>query len=156
MEVKICEECGVHNDINNYECESCGYDLTYTFATDLSKVDKEDNYDEEEVRDIPATVCMPKEKTLVNTNDGHSIVVPINGGTIGRDGNIAKEYFKGNIYVSSNHLNNGYKGGNIVVTDLNSTNGTKKNGFKISPGVETVLLEEDKLTIADLEFIIES
>ena len=39
MEVKICEECGVHNDINNYECESCGYDLTYTFATDLSKVD---------------------------------------------------------------------------------------------------------------------
>ena len=46
MEVKICEECGVHNDINNYECESCGYDLTYTFATDLSKVDKEDNYDD--------------------------------------------------------------------------------------------------------------
>lgn len=107
MEVKICEECGVHNDINNYECESCGYDLTYTFATDLSKVDKENNCDEEEVRNIPVTVCMPKEKTLVNTNDGHSIVVPI-------------------------------------------------NGFKISPGVETVLLEEDKLTIADLEFIIES
>ena len=156
MEVKICEECGVHNDINNYECINCGYDLTYTFATDLNKIDKENICNDKEVSEIPATVCMPKEKFLINTKDGYSITLPINGGTIGRDGNIEKEYFKSNIYVSSNHLNIGYKGSNIVITDLNSTNGTKKNGFKISPGVETILLEDDKLTIADLEFIIRS
>lgn len=155
MEVKICEECGVHNDINNYECKSCGYDLTYTIATDLNKVEEESNY-AKEVRNTPATVCMPKEKTIINIKDGYSIGIPIKGGILGRDGNIDKEYFKNNIYVSSNHLNIEYRGVNIVVTDLNSTNGTKKNGFRISPGVETVFLEEDKLTIADLEFIIKS
>ena len=38
MEVKICEECGVHNDINNYECVLASQDQEAQFPIDLDRV----------------------------------------------------------------------------------------------------------------------
>ena len=42
--------------------------------------------------------------------------------------------------------------GNIVITDLNSTNGTYRNGLKIKPQIEQEIEEGDELRIGRICF----
>ena len=57
--------------------------------------------------------------------------------------------------ISRNHLQLVYnKEGSLHVTDLNSTNGTFLNGFKLNPGEDKILKPKDKLQLAGVNGIL--
>ena len=54
--------------------------------------------------------------------------------------------------VSRMHAKFTSKEGKVYLTDLNSTNGTFKNGLRLSPGESTLLEREDEVRLGKLEF----
>ena len=41
-EIRVCENCNHHNDINNLECEKCGFDLSFVIPIDESELEKQE------------------------------------------------------------------------------------------------------------------
>ena len=54
--------------------------------------------------------------------------------------------------VSRMHAKFTDRDGKIYLTDLNSTNGTFKNGLRLNPGEATLLEREDEVRLGRLEF----
>ena len=40
-EIRVCENCNHPNDINNLECENCGFDLSFVIPIDESELVKQ-------------------------------------------------------------------------------------------------------------------
>ncbi len=55
--------------------------------------------------------------------------------------------------VSRLHAEIRRNGNGISIADLNSTNGTKVNGINLVPGEECMLYNNDKISLADVDFI---
>lgn len=55
--------------------------------------------------------------------------------------------------ISRRHVKFTREGGNIYMTDLNSTNGTFKNGFRLEPNTSELLEPGDEIRLGKLKFI---
>ena len=93
--------------------------------------------------------CSP---CLVNTQTGEADIIEKLPHIIGSlSGHTDFTIKSGNI--SRLHAEIRERDGKICVVDLNSTNGTRVNGKTLLPGEECVLFENDRIDIADMEFI---
>lgn len=179
-EYRICEFCDHPNDPSFLVCENCGADIYYISpqVIDEHVVSPEPIPEGETEKDQPSTP--PASETgnttvhrntgqgteprrtavfntlkLVSSRDNVEVELPIEGGVIGREGDICQWYFMDQPYVSARHARLFLRGTDYIVVDNNSTNRTKLNGLKLEPGREYVLKVGDRITFANLEFIVE-
>lgn len=116
----------------------------------VSIIEDEGKNSSETVTTVPTVKFLTMK--LVNSQDNKVIEIPIEGGLVGREGDICPEYFKTNPYLSCLHAKVYYRDTDLIVLDEGSTNGTKLNGIMIEKGVETKLCLGDKVSFANLEF----
>ena len=136
-EIRICENCGHHNPVDNLECEKCGFDLSFCIPVAEETVEAK-----EEIADYN-----------IRSADGET-VIKINGEVlIGRDG-VCSEYFERSTYISRKHATLYFENGKVYVMDA-STNGTYINGKRIDKMQKVILNKGDKITFADMDFILE-
>lgn len=131
-EVRVCENCKHHNPIDNLECEKCGFDLSFCIPV------SEDN--------------LIQKKCLRSLSDGEEIVLKEET-LIGRDG-VNADYFEKSKYISRRHATIYIENDNVFIIDA-STNGTFINGKRMEKMIKQPLHIGDKITFADLEFILE-
>lgn len=137
-EIRICNNCGFHNAVANLECEMCGFDISFCIP-----VDKDEVKEQEKII----------QKYFLQSIDGE-IKIPIGEETlIGRDGVFA-EYFEKSKYISRYHAKLYFDGNDISLMDA-STNGTFVNGKRLEKMKKMVLQKGDKITFADMDFILE-
>lgn len=150
-EVKICENCNRENEVDALECGNpeCGADLTYVIS---EFVDDREEFNTPPIKKTGTIVLVPMK--LIGVRDGKQIEIPFTGGTIGREGDIDGDYFELNPYVSSFHAKLYYEGVDLILLDENSTNGTKLNGMPIEKGAGVRITIGDKITFANLEFLV--
>lgn len=170
-EIRVCENCGFHNKIENLECEGCGYDLSFIIPVDEDEL--------EQKKDAPSTKSTDgeivgygidadcEESPNCTTCNDKNTVGSINGNCliassgqeaieiednliIGRDG-IAEPYLGSSTYVSRKHAIFEIDNGKIYVSDA-STNGTFINGRRLEKLVRTEIHDKDKITFADISF----
>ena len=136
-EIRVCENCNHHNSIDNLECEECGFDLSFC---------------------VPILEDSIKEQTDISgkflcSTDGN-IRIEITGEMlIGRDG-VNAEYFENSRFISRCHATIFCDNDEISVMDA-STNGTYINGKRIEKMKKTPLKAGDKITFADMDFVLE-
>ena len=159
-QVRICEFCGHHNSLGTTFCENpdCGEDVSYLPITNLEEQEAE----AAEVESASTHVEIPEGEPartvrmtgiqLVNTTSGYQLSIPIEGGVIGRSGNIHIEHFQHNLFVSNQHARFSITGTGYTLADLNSTNGTKVNGQQLLAGQEIPIKVGDHIIFANLEY----
>lgn len=149
-EYRICEACDHNNDVSYLECEECGADLSYIHPTVVRETDPAPKKE-----GVPrSTVCLQTLK-LVNSRDGKEILIPFEGGCIGRGGDIFPDYFATNPYISYEHARIQRDNDRYLILDNHSTNGTRLNGSALEKEKRYPLKPGDHLTLANWEFIIQ-
>lgn len=152
-EDRICDSCGFHNSLGSLFCENekCGEDISHLPPTRLDE--------QEATEHVKPTNQMKTMRmtgiSLVNTASGYEIPIPVEGGVLGRSGTIQPEHFQNSLFVSNEHAKIQLSKSGYVIVDLDSTNGTKINGTKIVSGIEHPIHEGTRITLANLEYVVE-
>ena len=145
------EEVNKNNDINSKE-------------ENLEKDKNKENNIKKSVTSFEKTQLLePPEKkinendkkySLVRKSDGE--VIPINRSIfrIGKDPSFADLCISENKTVSRKHAEINIKNGTVYIKDLQSTNGTFIDGYKILPENEVEVKNEQKIKISNEEFIL--
>lgn len=89
---------------------------------------------------------------LIRVKTGESIQVNKPEFTIGKEKNRVNYCITGDSSISRSHAKISVNGGEYVIADLRSTNGTFVNGAKVEPGHPTVLKNGDKVVFSEEEF----
>lgn len=150
-EIRVCENCKHHNDINNLECEKCGFDLSFVIPVDERELE-EKNIDVSTSNTTPSPSQSNDEcsNLLIVSIDGQ-LTIPIhNELVLGRDG-ANGSYFEKSNFVSRKHAIFYVEDGDVFVFDA-STNGTFLNDKRLPKLTKTPIHSSDKLTFADLVF----
>ena len=152
---KLCRVCGSkcyleHKDQFLDICMFCGNE-------DINDVPTNQEYVEVEVKQEAPAYAQPQievqqKKTSYGLKDANGLIINLcSTSIIGRYGEVNPEYFSQNPYVSGNHVRIGCQGDRWFIEDLNSTNGTRINGKKCTPGIKYLLKPGFKITLANLE-----
>ena len=150
-EIRVCDNCNHRNDINNLECEKCGFDLSFVIPVDESELDKQESNLTVSVPDGCPTESDCANCNLVIVSMDEQITIPIhNELVIGRDG-INGNYFERSNYVSRKHAIFYIENGEILIFDA-STNGTFVNDKRLPKLTKTPIHSSDKITFADITF----
>lgn len=147
-EIRVCENCSHYNNINNLECENCGFDLSFVIPINESELDKQKNI----ISNHTSTSTLSPETcnlVLVST-DGQLTISIHNELVIGRDG-INGEYFERSKYVSRKHAIFYVENGEVQIFDA-STNGTFVNNKRLPKLTKITIHPSDKIIFADLSF----
>lgn len=92
---------------------------------------------------------------LVSKQDGFELIIPAAGCVLGRDGDVAADYFEAkSTYVSRRHIRIVPLGDSFSVVDEQSSNRTWINQQRLEYNQEYVLKVGDSLVMADLEFVV--
>lgn len=162
-EIRICENCGFHNNIENLECEKCGFDLSFVIpveeddinevvADNLSQSTVEETEHMVSVEESPSTetCCDIGAQNYIMTSD-HTVKIEIADGlVIGRDG-VAAGILGNRTFVSRKHAFFSIENGSYYITDA-STNGTFLNGKKLEKLKATEIQNGDTIRFADVDF----
>lgn len=150
-EIRVCENCKHHNDINNLECEKCGFDLSFVIPVDES--DLEEKSVAVSTSNTTSSISQSNDKysdLLIVSIDGQ-LTIPIhNELVLGRDGENGS-YFEKSNFVSRKHAIFYVENGEVFVFDA-STNGTFLNDKRLPKLTKTPIHSSDRLTFADLVF----
>lgn len=150
-EVRVCENCNHHNDINNLECEKCGFDLTFVIPTNEDDIEKTSNASSSYNSNTEESNANSEMCQLVITSVDGQITIPIsNELVIGRDG-IEGTYFDKSKYVSRKHAIFYIENGEVLLFDA-STNGTFVNDKRLPKLTKVPIKSSDKITFADVSF----
>lgn len=149
-EIRVCENCNHHNNINNLECEKCGFDLSFVIPIDESELEKQ-----AETIPVSFDTCTSPTPTeysnLILVSTDGQLTIPIsNELVIGRDG-VNGSYFEKSNYVSRKHAIFYIVNGEVLIFDA-STNGTFVNDKRLPKLTKTPIHSSDKITFADLTF----
>jgi len=151
FELRYCSSCGKVGKGNR--CTSCGGVMeslvSHAFHEDASiEVTKLNTMSVPIEEDIPRLL-------LINTKQNIQIEGKQNA-IIGRKKGLYSELLKGNPYVSGMHARLCYMSGiGWTITDLNSSNGTFIDGFRIIPDRPEVLHSGNLLSLANMEFTVQ-
>ena len=142
-EIRVCENCNHHNNINNLECEKCGFDLSFVIPIDESELEKQ-----AETIPVSFDTCTSPTPTeysnLILVSTDGQLTIPIsNELVIGRDG-VNGSYFEKSNYVSRKHAIFYIVNGEVLIFDA-STNGTFVNGRRLASGEEVVIKRNDEI-----------
>lgn len=149
-EIRVCENCNHRNDINNLECEKCGFDLSFVIPIDESELDKQaENEISHNACASPATSSESCNLILVSA-DGQLSMPITNDLVLGRDG-LNGNYFERSNYVSRKHAIFYVENDGVYIFDA-STNGTFLNDKRLPKLTKTLIHSSDKITFADLVF----
>lgn len=143
-EVRVCENCNFHNNINNLECEKCGYDLSF-----IIPINEEEIVNNCEFTSVSGEINI-LSNWILESLDKQLVINIVNGLIIGRDG-VNTEYFDKSKFVSRKHAIFYIENNNLFVVDA-STNGTFINGKRLEKLKKTPIYISDKITFADLTF----
>ena len=152
MEYRICEACRHPNDVSYLECEKCQADLSFIHPSMVNLEPPSEIPDE--LPKSRSTVRMAQLK-LVSLKDGFEILIPWEGGLIGREGNLSPDYFASNLYISNEHTRIEFNEDGYTLVDRTSTNGTRLNGVKVDKGIKYPLRSGDRVVFANMEFIVQ-
>ena len=151
---RLCPECDHRNPVFSRdevlaECSGCGNTdiMSGRFIPKGSPVNRPPTKE----LDAPAVINL----TLTEISRKNKVAVPPVGGTIGRSGDIAPEFFAKCSHVSGLHCLLYQEGGGWHVRDLASLNHTFLNGNKLAPGIGVKLHAKSILQIADIKFDVE-
>ena len=150
LRFRRCQVCGEKNDELARACIKCGNEELHRSAVESS---------ETTAAPRPTTIIMKEHpQVIVLTEASRKVTLKIlpEGGLIGRSGTIGANELEDYDTISRHHLKVTFMGGNLVVEDLGSANGTKINGRKIVPGTPENLSVGDMLSLADLNFTVSS
>lgn len=151
-EIRICENCNHHNNINNLECEQCGFDLSFVIPIDESESIKEES---KVASDVENTNLQLETSSLRLISADKQISIPITHElVIGRDG-VNGSYFEKSNFVSRKHAIFYIENAEILIFDA-STNGTFINGKRLPKLTKIPIHSSDKITFADLTFEVEN
>lgn len=93
------------------------------------------------------------QATLVRVKTNENVVIRKPLFSIGKERNRVDYCVANNNSVSRTHANIVFKNGSYFIVDLNSTNSTYVNGTQIAPNQEVRLNTNDRIRLADEEFI---
>lgn len=147
-EIRVCENCKHPNDINNLECEKCGFDLSFVIPIDENELTKQTETTSDS-SDTNTTMVNSCTLSLVSM-DG-KLTIPIhNELVIGRDG-VNGDYFEKSNYVSRKHAIFYLENDEVLIFDA-STNGTFLNDKRLPKLTKVPIHCSDKITFADVAF----
>ena len=150
-EIRICENCNHHNDINNLECEKCGFDLSFVIPVDESELIKQEAVENASTPDVHSSFSVSTSCNLILVSMDGQLTIPIqNELVIGRDG-VNGNYFERSNYVSRKHAIFYVEENEILIFDA-STNGTFINDKRLPKLTKTPIHSSDKITFADITF----
>lgn len=150
-EIRVCENCNHHNDINNLECEKCGFDLSFVIPIDESELEKQEAKSTVSSSDVCSTPSPSTSSNMVIVSMDGQLTIPIqNELVIGRDG-VNGSYFERSNYVSRKHAIFYIENDEILIFDA-STNGTFVNDKRLLKLTKTPIHSNDKITFADITF----
>lgn len=89
---------------------------------------------------------------LIRIKTGESISINRSEFIIGKEKSRVNYCISGDSSISRSHAKISVNGGEYIVFDLRSTNGTFVNGVKVEPGRPTALKNGDKLVLSEEEF----
>lgn len=121
-----CAQCGEYNPDDNHYCENCGAFLDAQKILEIRLRDKEHNL------------------------EFSILLTPY---VIGSSRSGVHGYINSRA-VSRRHAQITCNGGEFYIMDLNSTNGTYKDGGKITPGTRVMLENGMKIGIANYSFTV--
>jgi len=148
-EIRVCDNCQHRNVINNLECESCGFDLSFIIPIEESELKKQEAL--VSILDISSSAKGSEGCNFIIVSMDGNIVIPIyNEMVIGRDG-VNGVYFERSNFVSRKHAIFYIENGEILIFDA-STNGTFLNDKRLPKLTKTPIHTFDKITFADLAF----
>lgn len=158
-EYKICPNCNFRNvDLQSLDCQKCGQDLSgvpISSSSELlslqSNADK-NNHSSQKEETASAKTLIPDQIKLVQESGDYEIKIPVQGGIIGREGTLNKEYFENYRYISRIHAQLFYNGATCVIVDKGSTNGTMVNNLKLEANKQHQLIVGDTVVFADVSF----
>ena len=154
-EIRICENCGYHNSIENLECEKCGFDLSFVIPVDENDINENaaENLSEgaiEEKDDVSYAGASEEIDTYLLSADQITRITIEDGMIIGRDG-VTTGQLDTSTFVSRKHAVFSVDNGKVIVTDA-STNGTFVNGRRLEKLEPTEIKNGDRIRFADVEF----
>ena len=153
-EIRVCDNCGYHNSIENLECEKCGFDLSFVIPVDEKDVldssfsdnHLEDNSSMMELEDR----CDSCEERLLISSDQKTIIPIYDGMIIGRD-SVSPGPLETSTFVSRRHASFSFDRDSVLITDA-STNGTFINGKRLEKLQPTAIHDGDTIRFADVDF----
>jgi hypothetical protein len=163
---RICPHCSHPNVRGDLQCVECGANLTFVYPSRVVKAVGETTpatnkdisdgslpYVTSVQKSIKRTATLPRIK-LVSGRDGIKISIPAGGCLLGREGDVAADYFESQstTVVSRKHLRIFPRGGTYLVLDEGSLNRTWINKQILEYNHEYPLNIGDSLIMADLEF----
>lgn len=95
---------------------------------------------------------MQSSAKLIRVKTGESIAIHKSDFTLGKERSKVDYCINGDSSISRNHAKISVSGGEYVVTDLRSTNGTFVNGKKVEPGSPVSLKNGDRVMLSEEEF----
>lgn len=147
-EIRVCENCNHHNEINNLECEKCGFDLSFVIPVEESELEEKK---EVVTTDISLSPSLDECSDLIIVSLDGQITIPVcNELVIGRDG-VNGSYFEKSNFVSRKHAIFYVENGEVFIFDA-STNGTFVNDKRLPKLTKIPIHNSDKITFADLVF----
>jgi len=150
-EIRVCDNCNHRNDINNLECEKCGFDLSFVIPVDESELDKQEANSTGSSSDVCSALSSSTSSNMVIVSMDGQLIIPIqNELVIGRDG-VNGNYFESSSYVSRKHAIFYIENDEILIFDA-STNGTFVNDKRLPKLTKTPIHCNDKITFADITF----
>jgi len=150
-EIRVCDNCNHRNDINNLECEKCGFDLSFVIPVDESELDKQEANSTGSSSDVCSALSSSTSSNMVIVSMDGQLIIPIqNELVLGRDG-VNGNYFESSSYVSRKHAIFYIENDEILIFDA-STNGTFVNDKRLPKLTKTPIHCNDKITFADITF----
>ena len=147
-EIRVCENCKFPNNINNLECEKCGFDLSFVIPIDERELEANDTAPSSDTNS--ATDADGSVGWMLTSADGTLQIQITDGLVIGRDG-IYSDFFEKSKFVSRKHAVFYVEDGKYFVLDA-STNGTFLNDARLPKLTKIPIQISDKITFADVSF----
>jgi pSer/pThr/pTyr-binding forkhead associated (FHA) protein len=143
-----CPSCGAHNIENSFFCDECGTELTdgakRVSSPQDGTVDLKLVFEGEAVeRNLRA--CLSDELLIGRLNADNGVSPDID----------LEEWGGVEAGVSRSHAALYYRGAEVYLKDLGSTNGTRINGKRLTPYVEHPLRGGDRLVLGGLSVTVE-
>ena len=149
MKIKICNTCKTENSPTDIECSECMADISR-----IRPIEKTENFEEPEpdttdnpsgatVREVKKTPVRDRLVLEVKSASHNGEILSVNNGDIiGRE-HVGKDLLAAYNTVGRRHAKIIASGGEWVIEDLDSMNGTYVNGRKLEAGQTYPLKTKD-------------
>jgi hypothetical protein len=142
-EIRVCENCGYHNNLSLLECEKCGFDLSM-----IQPIDEKLIAPQESATSLPAQSSLWSLIAIDDLSLKFDIDEKLK---IGRVDSPLGDYLNKSDFISREHAQLVVVDGQLCLTDA-STNGTFINGKRVAKLEPVLLCDGNEVIFADVKF----